>query len=148
MLARLAFGEGREECFGCFSALFAFLGFAHLGGCLGLEDHTPPWLKDFLPRGLELHLACCALDARRADEAVGVEGGDEVAGDEVEDLRLRLGEPRGRLPCGDDSVVVGDFLIVEDLLALADGGATEEWAHQIEIGWDDEAAQDACDLGI
>ena len=71
-----------------------------------------------------------------------------MAGDEVEYLRLRLGEPRGRLPCGDDSVVVGDFLIVEDLLALADGGATEEWAHQIEVGWDDEAAQDACDLGI
>ena len=71
-----------------------------------------------------------------------------MAGDEVEDLRLRLGEPRGRLPCGDDSVVVGDLLIVKDLLALADGGATEERAHQIEIGWDDEAPQDACDLGV
>ena len=71
-----------------------------------------------------------------------------MAGDEVEDLCLRLGEPRGRLPCGDDSVVVGDLLIVEDLLALADGGATEEWAHQIEVGRDDEAPQDACDLGI
>ena len=71
-----------------------------------------------------------------------------MAGDEVEDLRLRLGEPRGRLPCGDDSVVVGDLLIVKDLLALADGGATEERAHQIEVGWDDEASQDACDLGI
>ena len=148
VLARLAFGEGREECFGCFSALFAFLGFARLGGCLGLEDHTPPWLEDFLPRGLELYLACCALDTRRTHEAVGVEGGDEVAGDEVEDLRLRLGEPRGRLPCGDDSVVVGDLLVVKDLLALADGGATEEWAHQIEIGWDDEASQDTCDLRI
>ena len=148
MLARLAFGEGREECFGCFSTLFAFLGFARLGGCLGLEDHTPPWLEDFLPRGLEFYLARCALDTRRADEAVGIEGCDEVAGDEVEDLRLHLGEPRGRLPCGDDGVVVGDLLVVKDLLALADGGATEERAHQIEIGWDDEASQDTCDLRI
>ena len=71
-----------------------------------------------------------------------------MAGDEVEDLPLRLGEPRGRLPCGDDGVVVGDLLVVEDLLALADGGATKERTHQIEIGWDDEASQDACDLGI
>ena len=48
----------------------------------------------------------------------------------------------------DDGVVVGDLLVVKDLLALADGGATEERAHQIEIGWDDEASQDTCDLGI
>lgn len=48
----------------------------------------------------------------------------------------------------DDSVVVSDLLVVKDLLALADGGSTEEWAHQIEIGRDDEASQDTCDLRI
>ena len=94
MLARLAFGEGGEQGLGSFGILLSVLAFAPFGCSSRVEDDTPAWIQNFLPRSLELHLPSYAFDARCTNEAVGVEGGDEVACDKVKDLLFTIREPR------------------------------------------------------
>ena len=69
---------------------------------------------------------------RLCKSAVGIEGGNEAAGNEVVDLLLQVGQGTGNLARGDDGVVVGHLRRVEHLLRLRQLLAPEG-AHQLGI---------------
>ena len=126
-------------------ALFVvFLGLVVLMGVSGI-DLTPSGGKNFLSRHLEVYLVYGSRHRGGGEGAVGVEGGDEAAHDEVVDIVLEVGESSRLLSGGNDGVVVGHLGGVEDTLGL-DEGLPGYRSHQFVIAL--EPVHDAWTLGI
>ena len=83
-----------------------------------LIDGAPARVENLLARDLELDTVHFAQDCGRGETAVGIERGDEPAGDEVIHFFLGIGEHARRLSRGNDGMVVGDLRSIEDALRL------------------------------
>ena len=121
----LSLDEGRQHTVFFAVLLIRLVITSLLCRSIGREHHPPARIK-YLPAGcLELHAIRLTHNGRSRKTAVGIEHGDEAAGNEVEHPSFYIGEVDRRLAGRDNGMVVRDFRIVEHFLRLRQGGSLQ-----------------------
>ena len=121
----LSLDEGRQHTVFFAVLLIPLIAVSFLSGGIDREHHSPTRIE-YLPAGcLELHAIRLAHDGRSRKTAVGIEHGDEAAGNEVEYPSFYIGEVDRRLAGRNNGMVVRDLRIVEHFLRLRQDGSLQ-----------------------
>ena len=95
--------------------------------------HLAPAKAQYLfARNFELDIFDTPQDGRCCELAVGIERGNEAAGNKVVDVALHVAQCFGHYPCGYDGMVVGHFRAVEHLFRLFQWLAAQR-LHELRI---------------